>query len=139
MLLHSITICSYSKGRASYFLWGPHYFYTYPPPFFLSHQTLSPALMCVSSTSICQVWPVSVKVKGLGRSKSLAGESRLCLTATSLILIRVGPGANLPSVTIPLLSVRRFGHLDGSFFLELGRSAPHGPGEIWLDARDQGS
>ncbi|XP_045915085.1 insulin receptor substrate 2-B-like isoform X1 [Micropterus dolomieu] len=86
-----------------------------------------------------EVWPVTVKPRGLGCSKSLAGESRLCLTATSLILVRVSTCSDLPSVTIPLLSVRRFGHLDGSFFLELGRSAPNGPGEIWMEARDQGS
>ncbi|XP_065807761.1 insulin receptor substrate 1 [Labrus bergylta] len=86
-----------------------------------------------------EVWPVTVKPHNLGGSKSLAGESRLCLTATSLILIRVGSCSDLPSVTIPLLSVRRFGHLDGSFFLELGRSAPNGPGEIWMEARDQGN
>ncbi|XP_018546093.1 insulin receptor substrate 2-B isoform X2 [Lates calcarifer] len=86
-----------------------------------------------------EVWPVSVKPRGLGRSKSLSGETRLCLTATSLILVRVGACSDLPWVTIPLLSVRRFGHLDGSFFLELGRSAPDGPGEIWMEARDQGN
>ncbi|XP_056286949.1 insulin receptor substrate 2-A-like isoform X2 [Pseudoliparis swirei] len=86
-----------------------------------------------------EVWPVTVKPIGLGCSKSLAGESRLCLTATSLVLVRVAACSNLPSVTIPLLSVRRFGHLDGSFYLELGRSAPNGPGEIWMEARDQGS
>ncbi|XP_074483236.1 uncharacterized protein LOC141762950 [Sebastes fasciatus] len=86
-----------------------------------------------------EVWPVMVKPRGLGCSTSLAGESRLCLTATSLILIRVAACSDLQSVTMPLLSIRRFGHLDGSFFLELGRSAPNGPGEIWMEARDQGN
>lgn len=95
--------------------------------------TLPPA------TFFKEVWPVSVKPRGLGGSKSLVGESRLCLTAKSLILIRVGACSDLRSVTIPLLSVRRFGHLDGSFFLELGRSAPNGPGEIWMEAKDQGN
>ncbi|XP_077426081.1 uncharacterized protein LOC144054699 isoform X1 [Vanacampus margaritifer] len=84
-----------------------------------------------------EVWPVSVSPQGLGRSKSLAGELRLCLTATSLILVRAGACSDLPSVTIPLLAVRRFGHLEGSFFLELGRSSPVGPGELWFEAKDQ--
>lgn len=88
---------------------------------------------------LLKVWPVSVNPRGLGRSKSLAGELHLCLTATSLILFRVGACTDLPSVTIPLLAVRRFGHLEGSFFLELGRSAPVGPGELWFEARDQGA
>ncbi|XP_074520868.1 uncharacterized protein LOC141786060 [Halichoeres trimaculatus] len=86
-----------------------------------------------------EVWPVTVKPRGLGGSKAFVGESRLCLTAKSLILIRVGAHSDLRSVTIPLLSVRRFGHLDGLFFLELGRSAPNGPGEIWMEAKDQGN
>ncbi|XP_049608519.1 insulin receptor substrate 1-like isoform X1 [Syngnathus scovelli] len=84
-----------------------------------------------------EVWPVCVNPRGLGRSKSLAGELRLCLTATSLLLVRVSACSDLPSVTIPLLTVRRFGHLEDSFFLELGRSAPLGPGELWFAARDQ--
>ncbi|XP_031147453.1 insulin receptor substrate 1-like isoform X2 [Sander lucioperca] len=95
--------------------------------------TLPPA------ASFKEVWPVTVKPRGLGYSKSLLGESRLCLTATSLILVRVAACSDLPSATIPLLSVRRFGHLDGSFFLELGRSALNGPGEIWMEAGDQGN
>ncbi|KAM9327618.1 uncharacterized protein KZ484_019081 isoform 2-T3 [Pholidichthys leucotaenia] len=84
-----------------------------------------------------EVWPVTVKPRCLGSSKSLKGENWLCLTATSLILVKVGAGSDLPSVTIPLLSVRRFGHLEDLFYLELGRSAPNGPGEIWMEARDQ--
>ncbi|XP_028250829.1 insulin receptor substrate 1-B-like isoform X2 [Parambassis ranga] len=86
-----------------------------------------------------KVWPVTVKPRGLGSSKSLTGENRLCLTGTSLILVRMGAGKDLPSVMIPLLSVRRFGHLDGLFYLELGRSAPNGPGEIWMEVRNQGN
>ncbi|MEQ2208880.1 hypothetical protein XENOCAPTIV_018170 [Xenoophorus captivus] len=86
-----------------------------------------------------EVWPIIVKARGLGSSKLLTGENRLCLTASTLVLVRLGSGNDLPSVTIPLLSVRRFGHLDGFFFLELGRSAPHGPGEIWMEAKKEGN
>lgn len=85
-----------------------------------------------------QVWPVTVKPRGLGCSSSLSGDSQLCLTVSSLILVRLSASSYLVPVDIPLLSVRRFGHSDGSFFLELGRSAPHGPGEIWMEVRDQG-
>ncbi|KAM8903007.1 uncharacterized protein AB9W97_007387 isoform 2-T2 [Spinachia spinachia] len=94
-----------------------------------------------SAASFKEVWPVTVRPTGLGSTKSLAGESRLCLTAASLILVRATAcgDSSSSSLTIPLLSVRRFGHLDGSFYLELGRSAPNGPGEIWMGARDQGN
>ncbi|CAL1598429.1 unnamed protein product [Knipowitschia caucasica] len=86
-----------------------------------------------------QVWPVTVTPRGLGRSKALSGEILLCLTASALVLVRVGHDHELPSVTLPLLAVRRFGHLEGLFFLELGRGAPHGPGEIWMQAKDEGN
>ncbi|KAF7214729.1 insulin receptor substrate 1-B isoform X2 [Nothobranchius furzeri] len=85
-----------------------------------------------------EVWSVMVKPRGLGSSKHFTGEIRLCLTATALVLVRLGATNDFPSVTIPLLSVRRFGHLDGLFFMELGRSAPNGPGEIWMEAREEG-
>lgn len=111
--------------------------------FLLSVEPVSFHLICailnwVLLYSLFEVWPVTVKPRGLGSSKSLTGESRLCLTASSLILVRVGGSSDLPSVTIPLLSVRRFGHLDGSFYLELGRSSPSGAGEVWMEAKDQG-
>lgn len=79
-----------------------------------------------------------MKPRGLGSSRSFTGENRLCLTATTLVLVRLGASNDFPSFVIPLLSVRRFGHLDGIFFLELGRSAPNGPGEIWMEAREEG-
>ncbi|KAF7663083.1 hypothetical protein LDENG_00218540 [Lucifuga dentata] len=82
-----------------------------------------------------EVWPVTIKSKDLGRSKSLAGESRLCLSATDITLVKVCE--NLPSVSIPLLSVRCFGHSEGFFFLELGRFSPSGPGEMWMDTGDK--
>ncbi|XP_034030234.1 insulin receptor substrate 2-B-like isoform X2 [Thalassophryne amazonica] len=96
------------------------------------YSTLPPAAV------FKEVWSVTVKARGLGRTQCLAGESRLCLTASSLVLVKVGVVTRLPSVMLPLLSVRRFGHSDGLFFLELGRKAPTGPGEIWLEARDKG-
>ncbi|XP_038154852.1 insulin receptor substrate 1-like [Cyprinodon tularosa] len=85
-----------------------------------------------------EVWSVMVKPRGLGSSKPFTGENRLCLTPSTLVFVRLGSNNDLPSVTIPLLSVRRFGHLDGFFYLELGRLAPHGPGEIWMEARHGG-
>ncbi|CAL8289397.1 unnamed protein product [Lota lota] len=92
----------------------------------------------LSSGVFTEVWLVTVQPRGLGRTKSLAGEMRLCLSADSLVLVRGWGGwLRLPAVTLPLLSVRCYGHRDGMFFLELGRSAPHGPGEVWMEVKDQ--
>ncbi|GAB1290342.1 Insulin receptor substrate-3 [Apodemus speciosus] len=91
------------------------------------------------------VWPVTLRSKGLGRARGLSsGSYRLCLGSGALSLLRK-PGSKgsrdsratpTPVLRLSLLSVRRCGHADSFFFLELGRSAPLGPGELWLQAPD---
>ncbi|XP_043771067.1 insulin receptor substrate 1-like isoform X1 [Cervus elaphus] len=91
------------------------------------------------------VWPVTLRPKGLGRARGLgSGGYCLCLGSGVLTLLRKpggrGSGATgaspPPALRLSLLSVRRCGHADSFFFLELGRSAPTGPGELWLQAPD---
>ncbi|XP_015346197.2 insulin receptor substrate 2-like [Marmota marmota marmota] len=91
------------------------------------------------------VWPVTLRPKGLGRTRGLgSGDYRLCLGSGSLSLLRKPggrgsrdtQGLSPPALRLSLLSVRRCGHADSFFFLELGRSAPTGPGELWLQAPD---
>ncbi|XP_041504490.1 insulin receptor substrate 1-like [Microtus oregoni] len=91
------------------------------------------------------VWPVTLRSKGLGRAPGLSsGTYRLCLGSGALSLLRK-PGSKgsrdsraspPPALRLSLLSVRRCGHADSFFFLELGRSAPTGPGELWMQAPD---
>ncbi|XP_021506384.1 insulin receptor substrate 1-like [Meriones unguiculatus] len=91
------------------------------------------------------VWPVTLRSKGLGRTRGLSsGSYRLCLGSGALSLLRK-PGSRAsrdnrvsppPALRLSLLSVRRCGHADSFFFLELGRCAPTGPGELWLQAPD---
>ncbi|XP_032315580.1 insulin receptor substrate 1-like isoform X1 [Camelus ferus] len=91
------------------------------------------------------VWPVTLRPKGLGRTRALgSGSYRLCLGSGVLSLMRkpAGRGSEATKASPPLalclslLSVRRCGHADSFFFLELGRSAPTGSGELWLQAPD---
>ncbi|KAF7477503.1 Hypothetical predicted protein [Marmota monax] len=91
------------------------------------------------------VWSVTLRPKGLGRTRGLgSGDYRLCLGSGSLSLLRKPggrgsrdtQGLSPPALRLSLLSVRRCGHADSFFFLELGRSAPTGPGELWLQAPD---
>ncbi|KAL6034925.1 hypothetical protein STEG23_029351 [Scotinomys teguina] len=91
------------------------------------------------------VWPVTLRSKGLGQTRGLSsGSYRLCLGSGALSLLRK-PGSKgsrdnraspPPALRLSLLSVRRCGHADSFFFLELGRSAPTGPGELWMQAPD---
>ncbi|XP_053321037.1 insulin receptor substrate 1-like [Spea bombifrons] len=81
-----------------------------------------------------EVWQVSVRPRGLGQSRNLSGIYRLCLTERTLSLVRLR--ADAPSVTLQLMNVRRCGHSDNFFFVEVGRSAVTGPGELWMQVED---
>ncbi|NXY86961.1 IRS2 protein, partial [Alcedo cyanopectus] len=81
-----------------------------------------------------EVWQVTLKPKGLGQSKNLTGVHRLCLSARTIGFVRLN--CELPSVTLQLMNIRRCGHSDSFFFIEVGRSAATGPGELWMQADD---
>ncbi|XP_072255346.1 insulin receptor substrate 1-like [Pyxicephalus adspersus] len=81
-----------------------------------------------------EVWQVSVRPRGLGQTRNLSGTYRLCLTDRTLSLLRLR--CDNPSVTLQLMNVRRCGHSDNYFFVEVGRSAVTGPGELWMQVED---
>lgn len=81
-----------------------------------------------------EVWQVSVRPRGLGQTRNLSGTYRLCLTDRTLGLLRLR--CENPSVTLQLMNVRRCGHSDNYFFVEVGRSAVTGPGELWMQVDD---
>ncbi|KAM9321313.1 insulin receptor substrate 2 [Gastrophryne carolinensis] len=81
-----------------------------------------------------EVWQVNLKPRGLGQNKSLAGVHRLCLSTRSISFVRLN--SETPSVTLQLMNIRRCGHSDNYFFVEVGRSASTGPGEIWMQVDD---
>ncbi|KAG8517018.1 Insulin receptor substrate 2 [Galemys pyrenaicus] len=81
-----------------------------------------------------EVWQVTLKPKGLGQSKNLTGVYRLCLSARTVGFVKLN--CEQPSVTLQLMNIRRCGHSDSFFFIEVGRSAVTGPGELWMQADD---
>ncbi|XP_010831106.1 PREDICTED: insulin receptor substrate 4, partial [Bison bison bison] len=80
------------------------------------------------------VWQVIVKPRGLGHRKELSGVFRLCLTDEEVLLVRLN--TEVASVVVQLLSIRRCGHSEQYFFLEVGRSTVIGPGELWMQVDD---
>ncbi|XP_069320521.1 insulin receptor substrate 4 [Eulemur rufifrons] len=80
------------------------------------------------------VWQVIVKPRGLGHRKELSGVFRLCLTDEEVVFVRLN--TEVASVVVQLLSIRRCGHSDQYFFLEVGRSTVIGPGELWMQVDD---
>lgn len=80
-----------------------------------------------------EVWQVKVWPKGLGHAKNLVGIYRLCLTEKTVNFVKLNSDA--AAVVLQLMNVRRCGHSENFFFVEVGRSAVTGPGEFWMQVR----
>ncbi|KAK2914138.1 hypothetical protein Q8A67_002537 [Cirrhinus molitorella] len=85
-------------------------------------------------TDFKEVWQVNVKPKGLGQTKNLTGVYRLCLSAKSIHLVKLN--SETPCVNLQLMNIRRCGHSESFFFIEVGRSSSIGPGEVWMQVDD---
>ncbi|KAG7215798.1 hypothetical protein INR49_021921 [Caranx melampygus] len=81
-----------------------------------------------------EVWQVNLKSKGLGQSRNLTGVYRLCLSSRTISFVKLN--SEVASVILQLMNIRRCGHSDSFFFIEVGRSAATGPGELWMQADD---
>nr|XP_020466996.1 LOW QUALITY PROTEIN: insulin receptor substrate 1-B-like [Monopterus albus] len=81
-----------------------------------------------------EVWQVKVWPKGLGQAKNLVGIYRLCLTDKTISFVKLNSDA--AAVVLQLMNVRRCGHSENFFFVEVGRSAVTGPGEFWMQVDD---
>ncbi len=81
-----------------------------------------------------EVWQVILKPKGLGHTKNLIGVYRLCLTNKTISFVKLNSDA--AAVVLQLMNIRRCGHSESFFFIEVGRSAVTGPGEFWMQADD---
>ncbi|XP_061641739.1 insulin receptor substrate 2-like [Phyllopteryx taeniolatus] len=81
-----------------------------------------------------EVWQVNLKSKGLGQVKNLTGVYRLCLSSRTISFVKLN--SETAAVCLQLMNVRRCGHSDSFFFIEVGRSAVTGAGEFWMQAED---
>ncbi|KAM6946345.1 insulin receptor substrate 1-B [Aplochiton taeniatus] len=81
-----------------------------------------------------EVWQVILKPKGLGHTKNLIGIYRLCLTNKTISFVKLNSDA--AAVVLQLMNIRRCGHSENFFFIEVGRSAVTGPGEFWMQVDD---
>ncbi|XP_041834523.1 insulin receptor substrate 2-like isoform X2 [Melanotaenia boesemani] len=94
-----------------------------------SYGLLSPA-----AANYKEVWQVNLKSKGLGQIKNLTGVYRLCLSSRNISFVKLN--SETAAVSLQLMNIRRCGHSDSFFFIEVGRSAVTGPGEFWMQAED---
>ena len=72
--------------------------------------------------------------KGLGQTKNLIGIYRLCLTSKTISFVKLNSEA--AAVVLQLMNIRRCGHSENFFFIEVGRSAVTGLGEFWMQVDD---
>ncbi|KAL4656569.1 insulin receptor substrate 2-like [Arapaima gigas] len=91
-------------------------------------------MIAPASAAYKEVWQVNLKSKGLGQTKNLTGVYRLCLSSRTISFVKLN--SEVPSVILQLMNIRRCGHSDSFFFMEVGRSAATGPGELWMQADD---
>ncbi|XP_028992445.1 insulin receptor substrate 2 [Betta splendens] len=91
-------------------------------------------VMTPVSAAYREVWQVNLKSKGLGQSRNLTGVYRLCLSSRTISFVKLN--SEVASVVLQLMNIRRCGHSDSFFFIEVGRSAATGPGELWMQADD---
>lgn len=81
-----------------------------------------------------EVWQVNVKPRGLGQSKNLSGVYRLCLSNKAVHLVKLN--SDVACVHLLLMNIRRCGHSESYFFIEVGRSSSTGAGELWMQVDD---
>ncbi|KAL5014896.1 hypothetical protein ScPMuIL_009166 [Solemya velum] len=81
------------------------------------------------------IWTVSIKEKGLGKSRNMSGHFRFCVTENWVDFVRVNSEES--TCTVRLSEIRRCGHSDNFFFMEVGRSAVTGHGEFWMQTDDK--
>ncbi|XP_042564519.1 insulin receptor substrate 1-B isoform X2 [Clupea harengus] len=86
------------------------------------------------SSAFKEVWQVKVWPKGLGQARNLVGIYRLCLTDKTVNFVKLN--SDVAAVVLQLMNVRRCGHSENFFFIEVGRSAMTGPGEFWMQVED---
>jgi len=91
-------------------------------------------LIAPATAAYKEVWQINLKSKGLGQIKNLTGVYRLCLSSRSISFVKLN--SDTAAVCLQLMNIRRCGHSDSFFFIEVGRSAVTGPGEFWMQAED---
>ncbi|XP_036396007.1 insulin receptor substrate 2-like [Megalops cyprinoides] len=91
-------------------------------------------LITPANAAYKEVWQVNLKSRGLGQIKNLTGVYRLCLSSRTISFVKLN--SEVASVSLQLMNIRRCGHSDSFFFIEVGRSASTGPGELWMQADD---
>ncbi|XP_060922970.1 insulin receptor substrate 2-like isoform X2 [Limanda limanda] len=97
-------------------------------------EETSYGLITPAAAAYKEVWQVNLKSKGLGQTKNLTGVYRLCLSSRTISFVKLN--SETAAVCLQLMNIRRCGHSDSFFFIEVGRSAVTGPGEFWMQAED---
>lgn len=79
-----------------------------------------------------------VQRKELGSKKNIVGPYRLCLNTTSRVLTLFKMPLSQPQELweFPVMMIRRCGHTNCQFFMEMGRGTTTGAGELWMELEE---
>nr|CAD7259244.1 unnamed protein product [Timema shepardi] len=91
-------------------------------------------LMTMSITE--HVWQVTVQKRGLGNIRNILGQHLLCLTDKTLSLVKMTQEEKAEAYEFSLMSIRRCGHSECFFYMEVGRSSCTGAGDLWMQTED---
>ncbi|XP_063244069.1 uncharacterized protein LOC134543147 isoform X2 [Bacillus rossius redtenbacheri] len=82
------------------------------------------------------VWQVVVQKRGLGNTRNILGPHHLCLTEKTLTLVKMTQDEKPETYEFSLMSIRRCGHSECFFYMEVGRSSCTGAGDLWMQTED---
>ncbi|XP_041981916.1 insulin receptor substrate 1 isoform X2 [Aricia agestis] len=92
---------------------------------------------------IQHVWQVNVQKKGLGATRNIQGLYNLCLTDSTITLVKIKSHNHVISdldiperVQYSLKNIRRCGDSECFFYMEVGRQTVTGAGELWMHSDD---
>ncbi|XP_073990017.1 insulin receptor substrate 1 chico isoform X2 [Rhodnius prolixus] len=85
-----------------------------------------------------QVWQVTVLSKELGQRANILGPHRLCLTDQTLSLVKLSTTHpdQVDAIKFSLQKIRRCGHVDSFFYMEVGQCTVTGAGNLWMQTED---
>ncbi|KAK9507542.1 hypothetical protein O3M35_007373 [Rhynocoris fuscipes] len=84
------------------------------------------------------VWQVTVLSKELGQRSNILGPYRLCLTDQTLSLVKQNSSSSdrVDAIKFSLQKIRRCGHVDSFFYMEVGQCTVTGAGNLWMQTED---
>eukprot|EP00794_Sanderia_malayensis_P012047 gene12047-13290_t len=81
------------------------------------------------------IWKINIRDQGIVRGTGLVGDHRLAKYGSSISILSKNTDDVLEQFL--LTNIRQSGQAESFLLLEIGRSHPLGPGELWIEAKNK--